>query len=289
MWFRVPGSLKQVSVGRRFTSLDTQVWGVNSQNQIWRWPVGPYDFNSNNWELIAGELKRISVASSAPAAYPKPVVWGVNSADEIYRWRGGDSRGNNWERIAGSLADIVVGSKDVVGFNGAGELYKWRGGTTTGNAWIKVVVPGPITGIALGETEPLVYAVQPGGEIWFTSSLNWQVMPSGFVTFDGDPQWLPVIGSLVQISASVSGHVCGVDAFGKAWWLSNLLDEQNPATPGAAPNWYWTELSSYPTSPSIQFKQISVGDDYDYTAQSGPPFFWAVDVQDGIWRWVEFF
>ena len=80
-WKKYPGLLKQVDVG------PYGVWGVNSQDDIWR-------KTSTSWQRIPGALKDISVGKSS--------VWGVNSNDEIFRKSGGD-----WQKVGGLLKQVI--------------------------------------------------------------------------------------------------------------------------------------------------------------------------------------
>ena len=104
LWTPVHGSLKYVSVGA-----DGAVWGVNYEDEIYRW-------NGSGWNQIAGSLKQISVGNASN-------VWGVNSDDEIYR-----RSGNSWTQVSGALKHVSVANDGTVwGVNDDDEIYRWNG------------------------------------------------------------------------------------------------------------------------------------------------------------------
>ncbi|HKO58023.1 MAG TPA: tectonin domain-containing protein [Thermoanaerobaculia bacterium] len=105
-WTQMAGALKWVSVGQ-----DGTVWGVNANDDIFRW-------NGGTWDNIAGKLKQISVGNANN-------VWGVNAADDIFRWNG-----SSWDNIAGKLKNVSVGSDGTVwGCNASDDIFRRSGNT----------------------------------------------------------------------------------------------------------------------------------------------------------------
>jgi hypothetical protein len=65
-WTHIDGKLRRIDV-----CPDGNAWGVNGDEQIFRW-------DGANWNHIEGRATDISCGSDG-------VVWVVNSADNIYR------------------------------------------------------------------------------------------------------------------------------------------------------------------------------------------------------------
>ncbi|MFH0176088.1 tectonin domain-containing protein, partial [Streptomyces cacaoi] len=71
-WVPVSGGLSRISVGSR-----TNVWGVNSSDQIYRYT----GHDANPWTGIPGGAVDVGAAADG-------TVWVVNSAGGIYRYTG---------------------------------------------------------------------------------------------------------------------------------------------------------------------------------------------------------
>ena len=71
-WKQIAGGLSAISAGSR-----TNVWGVNSADQIWRYT----NQDANPWLQIPGGLSDVGAAADG-------TVWGVNSAGNIWRYTG---------------------------------------------------------------------------------------------------------------------------------------------------------------------------------------------------------
>lgn len=211
-WTRIPGALKQVSVG-----FGGEVWGVNSSDMIYR-------YNGNNtWTQIAGRLKHVSVGQNG-------VVWGVNSSDNIYRYNGNNTwtqisgalkqievgaggevwgvnsgdyiyryNGNNtWTRIAGRLKYVSVGQNGVVwGVNSSDNIYRYNGN----NTWTQI--PGALKQIEVGS----------GGQVWGVNSGDY------IYRFDHDNTWTQAQGRLKHVSVGANGKVWGVNSADNIWQL----------------------------------------------------------------------
>src|SRR5207244_6165634 len=64
---KVPGTLKQISVGA-----DGTVFGLQASGSVWRWIAG------GEWENVPGTLSQISVGGAEH-------VWGLQSSGSIWR------------------------------------------------------------------------------------------------------------------------------------------------------------------------------------------------------------
>ena len=199
-WERIAGSLKYVSVGA-----DGAVWGVNYEDEIYRW-------NGSGWDQIAGSLKQISVGNASN-------VWGVNSDDEIYR-----RSGNSWTQVSGALKHVSVANDGTVwGVNDDDEIYRWNG-----SSWNQIA--GSLKQISVGNASN-VWGVNSDDEIYRRSGNSWTQVSGALkhvsVANDGtvwgvndDDEiyrwnggaWDQVAGALKQISPGAAGLVWGVNA-----------------------------------------------------------------------------
>ena len=103
-WKRVGGGLKQVSTD------DTEVWGVNSSDYIYKKNVD----NSNGWTNIRGRLKNVSASGSK--------IWGVNNNDNIYNCSKPCNGG--WVNKSGRLSQVSADSQYVWGVNSNNNIYR---------------------------------------------------------------------------------------------------------------------------------------------------------------------
>ena len=125
-WTLIPGQLKHVSVGS-----DGDVWGVNSEDFIFRW-------NGNSWNNVNGRLKQIAVGNAQN-------IWGVNAADEVFRWDG-----NDWVVVPGNLKYVSVSSDGAVwGVNSEDFIFRWNGSDWDG-------IDGRLMQIAVGNAEGIL-------------------------------------------------------------------------------------------------------------------------------------
>ena len=66
-------------------SPNNAVWGVNDQNQVFRW-----NSSRNEFEVMPGiSLKQVSVGTDGE-------VWGIDPDDSVYRWTG-----SQWQQVQG--------------------------------------------------------------------------------------------------------------------------------------------------------------------------------------------
>ena len=273
LWTQVPGSLKQISVGfQEQAPIDPRkgptsqsyrwnMWGINSLNEIWRWPQTfdkTNDYLVNVWEPILGSLVQVSIGPYSLAGQPTPTVWGVNQNDEIWRWRGGWGTGNYWDRIEGSLRRISVGAAGVWGVNQNGDAYCWMGGGGTANSWQRVNVPSPLSDIAVADWD-----------VWGITQTGQVIRRSALLPIPGlNSNWAPVtFFDAAQIAGSET-DLCIVTKQGEVWSWRGSND------------WLWlTHSGGFP----VKFKQVSVGVLPVGATDHGT--IWAVDIIDGIWRW----
>jgi hypothetical protein len=93
------------------------IWGVNSEDQIFRWRGG--SGTENLWDKIQGSLVQIDVGD---------VACGVNRQGHVWRWRGGSGTGNFWERL-GAKADFkgvsIAESGVIYGIDTSDTIWIW--------------------------------------------------------------------------------------------------------------------------------------------------------------------
>ncbi len=137
-WQRMPGHLKQISVG-------SEVWGVNYQDEIYKW-------NGSGWTIMPGHLKHVSVGDDGE-------VWGVNSEDEIYTWTG-----SGWHyHTIGHLKQISVGDDhNIWGVNSLDMIYKWGIYVYPYHPWM--YISGELKHVSVG---------YQGYEVWGVNSNDW--------------------------------------------------------------------------------------------------------------------
>jgi len=107
-WSKVPGGLKQVSIGPVGT------FGVNKYDAIF-YRTGTHEGKNpagHGWQRLPGALKWVSAGKNA--------VWGVNAADQIYCLSPIVLKGDqldfskmNWHRVPGGLKQISA-SKSIL-------------------------------------------------------------------------------------------------------------------------------------------------------------------------------
>lgn len=115
-WEKISGSLKQVSTD------DTEVWGVNSSDQIYKKKVD----NSDEWTNIRGRLKNVSASGSK--------IWGVNKNDNIYSCAKPCNGG--WVNKPGGLSQVSADNQYVWGVNSNNNIYRTN---VDGNSnWTKI-------------------------------------------------------------------------------------------------------------------------------------------------------
>jgi pathogenesis-related protein 1 len=97
-------------------SPNNAVWGVNDQNQVFRW-----NSSRNEFEVMPGiSLKQVSVGTDGE-------VWGIDPDDSVYRWTG-----SQWQQVQGmKLKQLSVrNGQEVWGVDADSHLFRW-----TGSAW----------------------------------------------------------------------------------------------------------------------------------------------------------
>lgn len=209
-WTKVPGKLKQISVG------DFGIWGVNSSNEIWfRNGISKENSIGTDWNRIDGLLKQIAVGCYG--------VWGVNSYDEIW-FRNGISKlkpmGDSWNRIDGLLKFISNGPCGVWGVNSYDQIW-FRDGVSNekpmGTGWTRV--DGLLKQIAVGANG--VWGVNSHDEIWFRNGILSE-NPKG-------TSWTRIDGLLKQITVGPYG-VWGVNSHDEIWFRNGVSNERPMGT-----------------------------------------------------------
>ena len=192
------------------------VWGVNDQNEVFRWQSDGGDFAP-----MPGRLKQVSVGTDG-------AVWGVGPADDVFRWTGSD-----WQQVPGKLKQLSVrNAQEVWGVNAANDLFRWNG-----SAWepippfkvafVSAGVDGTVWGIGSEETgavmvsisawlkdQTLIPMVSTGSHlnriavtdvnrVWVIDD-NAQLFRS---TAGGETEWQHVEGEYLDVAEAANGDV----------------------------------------------------------------------------------
>jgi virginiamycin B lyase len=120
-------ALVSVAVGS-----DSQLWGINGSQQIFKWYEG-------NWLRIPGGLVSIAVGSDGQ-------VWGINGSQQVLK-----RSGVSLEEMPGLLVRIAVNGSQVWGINGQQQIFKWSGVSWQQNTGVDVnQAPVGLVAIAVG-------------------------------------------------------------------------------------------------------------------------------------------
>jgi virginiamycin B lyase len=149
------------------------VWGVNDQNQVFR-----FDPASRAFEPVPGSLKHVSVGADGQ-------VWGVDPDDNIHRWNG-----TQWQPVPGKLRQLSVrNAQEVWGVNAANDLFRWNGST-----WEQI--PGKFKRVSVG-ADGTVWAINADGDVLRRDGSTWTTIPGK---------------KLEKISVTDAQRVWGIDA-----------------------------------------------------------------------------
>lgn len=97
------------------------VWGVNEQNEVFRW-----DVPRNAFVRMPGSLKQVAVGADGE-------VWGIDPDGNVRRWLNAQ-----WQSVPGNLRQLAVrNAQEVWGVDDANALSRW-----TGSAWEPVEEDG---------------------------------------------------------------------------------------------------------------------------------------------------
>ena len=87
------------------------VWGVNDQNQVFRW-----NFSKNGFVQIPGALKQVAVGTDGE-------VWGIDPGDTVHHWTG-----FQWEPLqTEKVTQISANVHELWGVNAVEDLLRWNG------------------------------------------------------------------------------------------------------------------------------------------------------------------
>lgn len=172
---QIPGGLSHVTASTNY------LWGVSSNDQIWRCPRPC----TGNWVNVPGALKQIDASDDE--------VWGVNASDEIYK-RPVDGSGD-WTRVYGALKHVSAsGNGYIWGVNRNDLIYRCK--KPCNGEWIGV--DGRLKQIDGGEK--YVYGVNSANGV-FTRPV------------DASEPWRYIPGKqLKYVTASSADSIYGVDA-----------------------------------------------------------------------------
>jgi hypothetical protein len=141
---RMPGSLKQVSVGT-----DGEVWGVDLGDNIQRW-------TRSQWQQVPGNLQQLSVRNAQE-------VWGVGAANNLSRWNG-----STWEPIPGQFEYVSVGGDGTVWAVNANDDVLRRDGSD----W--TVIPGQkFKRISVTDAQR-VWGIDADAHLWRWTGTGWE-------------------------------------------------------------------------------------------------------------------
>jgi pathogenesis-related protein 1 len=103
------------AVSAQSPSRTNSVWGVNDQNEVFRWNLSQSKFV----RMPGISLKQVSVGTEGE-------VFGVDPDDNAYRWNG-----LLWEQLQGEkLRQLSVNLHEAWGVNASDDLFRW-----SGSAW----------------------------------------------------------------------------------------------------------------------------------------------------------
>ena len=199
-WNLINGSLNRISVGSR-----TNVWGVNSAGEIYRYTQD----DANPWIQVPGTLTDIGAAADG-------TVWGVNSAGNSYRYSGDGT----WTPIGGSVQvqRISVGSRtNVWGLSSPGISTIVRYSQDDDNPWIQQYL-GNLSSDIGAAADGTMWSVGSDGTIW-------RYLDTGTFT--------QVNGVLNRISVGSRTNVWGLNSAGEIYIYTQ--NDKNPFTQVSGP------------------------------------------------------
>jgi Tectonin domain/Cysteine-rich secretory protein family len=198
-------------------SPNNAVWGVNAQNEVFRWQS-----YGDNFAPMLGRLKQVSVGTDG-------AVWGVSPANAVFRWTGFD-----WEPVPGQqLKQLSVRhAQEVWGVDAENHLFRWNGSAWEPIPPLKVAFvsaggDGTVWGIGSEETGavaisisvwvkeqrliPMVstgsrlnrIAVTDQNRVWVIDD-NAQLFRS---TTGGETDWQRVEGEYLDVAEAANGDV----------------------------------------------------------------------------------
>jgi len=146
--------LTRISVG------GNNVWGVNANQQVWR-------FNGSSWDQMPGSANHISAASDGS-------VWCINASQQMWSWNGA-----GWQQMPGAAIGVSTGGRQNTWCtNPAGIIHWWNPQI---NNW--QATDGNATQISAGE-DGTVCCVNASQQIWIRRggiSGQWQQLPGAAV------------------------------------------------------------------------------------------------------------
>ncbi|CAG8546758.1 17875_t:CDS:2 [Dentiscutata erythropus] len=162
---------------------DNNVWGVNSQDNIFRYINGA-------WHQVPGAATYVGVGTDG-AVGDETHVWGVNNLNNIYLRVNGDINPNGlWAQVGGALIDVSVASDGTVwGVNGDHNIYKWAGYN-----WLVFPSWYKLKQIYVSSQE-LIVGVNDNNEIYQYVNNTWRILD----------------GSLKYVAISIDGILWGID------------------------------------------------------------------------------
>ena len=167
-------------------SPNNAVWGVNDQNEVFRWNPA-----SKQFEQVPGSLKQVSVGTDG-------AVWGVDPNDNVLRWIG-----SQWQPVQGTkLKQLSVrNAQEVWGVNAADDLFRWNG-----SAW-EQPIPSKLSHVSVGADGTLWGIGSATGGVYRRDGSAWTLIPA-----------LPQPNrSLLRILVINAQRVYGIDNRGDVW------------------------------------------------------------------------
>jgi hypothetical protein len=168
---------------------DGSVWGVNSNNDAFRW-------DGSNWAAVGtAKLVSISVGSGNN-------VVGVNTAGEAVRWTS-----TSWQKLGDTmpLEQIAIGSDGWMALRSKGGDLALFGRDL--NTLKPIVKDRPIVDVAVGNKDN-VYVIDANGDLF---------------AWDGQSGKLGAsLGKFTRVSAAADGTVWAVNGQGQVFRLGSM-------------------------------------------------------------------
>lgn len=243
---------------------DDAVWGVDEQNQVFRW-----DLHHETFEQMPGAMKQVSVGNDGE-------VWGIDPADDVFRWTGSE-----WQRLGQQkLSQLSVrNGQEAWGVNAANDVFRWNGSSWEPQPFqldfVAAGVDGTVWGIQEGALVELATRADPSVSIHPISSTPnhltrivvsgnsrpyhdaWAIDDNAQLFYrlpTVDERWEKVDGTYIDVGPSPRGNLWRLTSDGSVFFSVN---------PAANPDSVPRVIPMQPMDPSRHLKQIAVGSRYE--------------------------
>ena len=165
-------------------SPNNAVWGVNDQNQVFRW-----NSSRNEFEVMPGiSLKQVSVGTDGE-------VWGIDPDDSVYRWTG-----SQWQQVQGmKIKQLSVrNGQEVWGVDADNHLFRW-----TGSAWEPI---GFTTAFVSAGADGTVWGIGGPGTGGVIQTISDYLNNQTLIALE-----IPGSGHLTRISVTDANRIWAID------------------------------------------------------------------------------